>query len=115
MPEGDSVYRLRQRLAPFLALPAITVLMRVPADTPAGTQFDNVALVESSSFDPDESNNIDNNRVVSTAEADLQLVKSQPGQYVVGGEVTYSIRVANLGPSASAMPQGKNSASPMHE
>ena len=77
----------------------LAVETTVNADTPDGSTVVNSAAVTAAS-DADDSDNetVENTDVV--AQADLAVTKiSSPNPFVPGQEVTYTISVANLGPS----------------
>ena len=92
---NTSVTCTRPTLAPGPA-PAITIVVTAP--TAPGT-LTNSATVSSPTPDPDPT---DNTSTVDTSvgpNADLSLVKSGPATVTAGGNVTYSLVVANAGPS----------------
>ena len=77
----------------------ITVVVDVPLDVPVPGEITNVALVDSGTFDPDGSNNVDGNTATLTPMADLEITKSGFETVVAGTTVGYRITVTNRGPS----------------
>ena len=75
---------------------AITVVVTAP---PQATTLTNTADVASTTFDPDTSNNLAEATTAVTASADLSLTKTGPASVVADGSVSYTLHVANSGPS----------------
>jgi uncharacterized repeat protein (TIGR01451 family) len=76
--------------------------VQVKSNTATGTTIANTASVDSSTKDPDHSNNSDTAKTKVTAEADLSITKAattSPG--VAGATVNYTIDVLNHGPNAA--------------
>jgi uncharacterized repeat protein (TIGR01451 family) len=96
---GDtSVSCLRPALATGATAPAVTVVVTAPAQA---TTLTNTASVASTTADADMSNNTDTLSTDVTASADLSIVKTGPATVVAGGAVSYSLAVANAGPSSA--------------
>ncbi len=76
-----------------------TVVVSVPGTTADGTVITNKAKASSTDPDPDESNNTDAVQTEVEKLADLETTKSGPATAVAGDQVTYTIGVANNGPS----------------
>ena len=96
---GDtSVSCLRTALATGTTAPAITVVVTAPA---AATTLTNTASVASTTADADTTNNTDTATTQVTASADLSVVKTGPASVVASGGVSYSLAVANAGPSSA--------------
>ncbi len=96
-PSGNvTVTCTRPALATGAAAPPITVTVTAPSQA---TSLTNSASVTSSTADPDGSNNSDTAITLVTASADLSLTKSGPPTVSATGSVTYSLVVANAGPS----------------
>ena len=82
---------------------AFQLQVQVESNTPSGTTIVNAASVDSSTKDPDTSNNSDSVKTKVAAEADLSISKSansSPG--VAGSTLNYTIDVANSGPNPAA-------------
>ncbi len=61
----------------------------------------NTATVTGRTYDPDLTNNNAEDKVTVRPLADVAIVKTRTQPYVVGGQVTYTLAVTNLGPSVS--------------
>ncbi|HYR27699.1 MAG TPA: CARDB domain-containing protein, partial [Thermoanaerobaculia bacterium] len=70
----------------------------------AGTSpsITNVATVDVEGFDPDSSNDSDSVTTTITPRADLSVSKTGPASVTAGDDITYTVTVANNGPSAAA-------------
>lgn len=88
-------------LASGATAPDITLTATVDADAPGGPLV-NTATVTSPTADPDLDNNTDTAEVTPTLIADLTIDKSHTVDFVAGVEGTWTIQVANDGPSTSA-------------
>jgi len=86
------------------AAPAITLVLSVPANYAGANPILNSATVGSASTDPNPGDNTDGESTpVNAASADLNLVKDDAGATVVpGNNLTYTLAVANAGPSDAA-------------
>ena len=77
-----------------------TVVVLVSPSTPAGTVISNTAEVTAATFDPNLSNNSQTVKTDVATEADLSVTKTAAaGPVVAGNDITYTITVANAGPS----------------
>jgi uncharacterized repeat protein (TIGR01451 family) len=65
------------------------------------TQVNDVATVESTTEDPDPSNNQATGRISFVGSADLSLDKTGPATVIAGTQLTYAITVHNDGPSTA--------------
>ena len=85
-----------------LAAPAVATLTLVAQVDAPGALVNNAAVTAQTEADPDPLNNSDAASVNAAAAADLRVMKavSDPAP-AVGGLVTYTIAVTNLGPSAA--------------
>jgi large repetitive protein len=85
---------------PSLATGA-TATITVTGTIAAPGEFGNTATVTGDQEDPDLTNNTDEDGSVTTASADVSVVKTleTPGPYTVGDAITYLITVSNAGPS----------------
>ena len=85
-----------------LAAPAVATLTLVAQVDAPGALVNNAAVTAQTEADPDPLNNSDAASVNAAAAADLRVTKavSDPAP-AVGGLVTYTIAVTNLGPSAA--------------
>ena len=85
-----------------LAAPAVATLTLVARVDATGALVNNAAVTAQTEADPDPLNNSDAASVNAAAAADLRVTKavSDPAP-AVGGLVTYTIAVTNLGPSAA--------------
>ncbi len=80
---------------------AFTLVVNVGAATPGGTTISNTASV-SSLADPNSANNSATATTTVATGADLSVAKSDsPDPVVANGNITYTIIVRNLGPSAA--------------
>jgi uncharacterized repeat protein (TIGR01451 family) len=77
----------------------ITVVVAAPAE---GATLTNDAEVTSATSDPDPSDNTSSADTDVTPSADLSVVKTGPATVTAGGAVTYTVTVANAGPSTAA-------------
>jgi uncharacterized repeat protein (TIGR01451 family) len=92
-------------LAAGAALPDLTVVLAVPADTPDAEVFENIATVQGGSLDTNQANNTDNAFITAQRVADLQIVKTTATAPVVAGQaITYALDVRNLGTSTAEGP-----------
>jgi uncharacterized repeat protein (TIGR01451 family) len=84
---------------------ALTVL--IPAATPPGTFFTNIATVASSTFDPNDENNSSTaaTLVAGGSSADLAIAKTGPATVQPGQNIVYSIQALNAGPDAATLVQ----------
>ncbi len=96
---NTSVTCTRAALATGATAPAITIVVTAPAQ---GATLNNSATVTASTSDPNPGNNTDSATTTVTPLADLSLVKGGPASVTAGGSVTYSLVVANAGPSDAA-------------
>jgi uncharacterized repeat protein (TIGR01451 family) len=88
----------RASLAPGAA-PPISIAVTTPSD---GTTLTNTASVSAAETDPVPANNTDTEGTTVSAVADLSVSKSDsPDPVVAGTDLTYTISVQNLGPSAA--------------
>jgi uncharacterized repeat protein (TIGR01451 family) len=80
-----------------------TLAVTVNSRTPAGTVLSNTATIDSSTSDPDASNNSATETTTVSGQADLTLTKTDsPDPVSAGGDLTYTITVTNKGPDAAA-------------
>lgn len=82
-----------------------TITFNIPAGTPAGTTFTNVATVSSDTPDPNEENNT---AAAATStppppQSDLYVSKLGPSSAPPDSDVSYTITVGNAGPAAGAL------------
>ena len=75
-----------------------TVVVTAPNNA---TSLTNTVSIASTTPDIDPTNNTASVSTTVTASADLRLVKSGPATVAAGGNVTYTLDVDNLGPSAA--------------
>ena len=76
------------------------LVVRVNASTPTGTTLSNTATATSGTFDPCPGNNSATATTAVIARADLSVTKNDaPDPVNAGGNITYTINVANAGPS----------------
>ena len=83
-----------------LAAPGVATLTLVARSTAPGALVNNAAVTAQTEADPDPLNNSDAASVNAAAAADLRVTKAVSDPVpAVGGLVTYTIAVTNLGPS----------------
>ena len=78
---------------------SFTLVVHVPAATPAGTTFDNVATATSDN-DPAEENG-QGATTTAISSTDLSVTKTGPASANAGSDVAYSIIVSNAGPDTA--------------
>ena len=77
-----------------------TVVVLVSPSTPDGTIISNTGNVTAATFDPNLANNSQTVKTDVTTEADLSVTKTAAaGPVLAGTDITYTITVANAGPS----------------
>jgi uncharacterized repeat protein (TIGR01451 family) len=80
-----------------------TLVVTVDAAAAVGTVITNTASVSSTTADPNPANNAATATTTVATGADLSVTKSDsPDPVVAGGNLTYSIGVANAGPEAAS-------------
>ena len=85
-----------------LAAPAVATLTLVAQVDATGALVNNAAVTAQDQADPDPLNNSDAASVNASAAADLRVTKAvSDAAPAVGGLMTYTIAVTNLGPSAA--------------
>src|SRR5262249_18698428 len=96
-----SVSCTRAAVGTGVSAPAITIVVTAPTQTATLT---NLASVAAATNDPVPANNSSSATTTVTPSADLSIVKSGPATVTAAGSVTYTLVVANAGPSdASAV------------
>ncbi len=79
-----------------------TILVRGTVVNSATGTITNTATIDSTTFDPDRSNNTSTATAQGVALADLSMTKTaSPNPVVVGQPLTYTLTASNLGPSAA--------------
>ncbi|HXH90486.1 MAG TPA: DUF11 domain-containing protein, partial [Thermoanaerobaculia bacterium] len=80
-----------------------TVIITVTATINAAGPFSNTATVSGNDFDPNTANNTSTAGGTALASADVSLVKTlvTTGPFTVGETITYTLVVANAGPSTA--------------
>jgi uncharacterized repeat protein (TIGR01451 family) len=80
--------------------PPVSVTLVVNVDTSTASSLSNTATVSSSVSDPNPANNSATEATAVNTSADLSIVKTDsPDPVVAGHQVTYTLSVANAGPS----------------
>ena len=92
---GD-VHPGRRPWPPGDTAPTITVVVTAP---PQAGSLTNTASVSSTTADPVPGNNTSSVSTTVTASADMSIVKAGPPTVTASGAVTYSLTIANNGPS----------------
>ena len=100
---GGTVSCSNPSLAPT-AGEVFTLVGHVPLGTPAGTIYNNTALVSTDSFDPNEENNSSSTSTsVTEPNADMGVTKlASANEVLADSNVTYTIEVVNGGPNDAA-------------
>ena len=81
---------------------AFSIVVNIPAATPANTSFTNIVTVSSSTFDPNDENNSSAAATqVPGQTADVFITKSGPSSVSANTDVNYTITVGNNGPDAA--------------
>jgi uncharacterized repeat protein (TIGR01451 family) len=81
---------------------AFSIVLNIPAATPANTSFTNIATVSSMTFDPnDENNSSAAGTQVPGQVADAFITKTGPSSVSANTDVNYTITVGNNGPDAA--------------
>ena len=95
------------------ATTTLTVVFDLAEDAVDGSTITNVAFAESSTDDPNTTNNSDQDESPVTRSADVFVAKTGPATLIAGGTGTYTIAAGNAGPStatgvlvADAVPAG---------
>lgn len=81
------------------SLPDIKITGHIPSNTADGTDMTNTAAVTSGTYDPALGNNTDTVAGSVTQQADLSVTKHDSGDATAGHDYTWTVDVANLGPS----------------
>jgi uncharacterized repeat protein (TIGR01451 family) len=91
---------------PLLAVSAIanfTLTVAVPPGTAGGIVLSNTATITASgTYDPNTANNSSTDNTNTVVQSDLSASKSGPATIIAGNDITYTIGVANAGPSDSS-------------
>jgi uncharacterized repeat protein (TIGR01451 family) len=82
---------------------SFSLTLNIPAGTPGGTFFTNIATVSSAVFDVNDENNSSTavTLVTGAASADMFVTKAGPATIVAGQNIAYSIQAGNAGPDAA--------------
>lgn len=81
---------------------AINVLVRGTIDKTNKISLTNNVFVVSTTPDPDNNNNFDNEELfILPGQADLSIVKTAPSEVTFGESINYNLTVTNLGPGLS--------------
>jgi uncharacterized repeat protein (TIGR01451 family) len=83
---------------------AETILVTAAVLPSAYPGVDNIAVVTSTTPDPDTTNNTSTDSVVVPAQVDLSITKTHVDPVAVGGTITYTIVVTNDGPTPDPGP-----------
>lgn len=81
---------------------AVSAQFTLVVNAGAATSVTNTATVTTEQFDTDPSNNEDSVITAITPVADVSVTKAGPANVTAGANATYTITVANAGPSAAA-------------
>jgi len=94
-----------ETLAAGASFPVINVAVAVAADVVKETSIENVATVVAKTFDPDTDNNVSEKTIsVTSTSADLEIFKTNEGEFTAGQTATWQIDVVNHGPSIANYP-----------
>lgn len=85
-------------------LPNITVRGSLPANVAPGTDLTNAVTAAGRTNDPDPTTNTSSTTTETTNDSDLAISKELVGELVAGQTATYTLGVANVGPSDSVGP-----------
>lgn len=91
-------------LASGVSFPDINVVVSVPSNAVDGATISNTATVSARTYDPQLSNNTSTDSVTLSNQADLGINKAFTSPVVAGQAVSWSLTVANHGPSDSTGP-----------
>jgi uncharacterized repeat protein (TIGR01451 family) len=78
------------------------LVVHVTATAPPGSMITNMPSVRSDATDPTPANNTATATAAVVASADLQLTLAGPATVTAGSNLTYTLSLANVGPSASS-------------
>lgn len=78
---------------------AFVIAVDLPTDFTDGATLSNSASVEANENDPNEDNNSDTDEITVDNQADLSIVKNAEGSVVAGESISWTIDIANAGPS----------------
>jgi uncharacterized repeat protein (TIGR01451 family) len=78
------------------------ITVRLGSGTASGTTVTNTATVTSATPDPNPANNQSTSSSTSSVSADVSVSKTGPATVAAGSNVTYTVVVANAGPSDAA-------------
>ncbi len=81
---------------------SVPVTLTVTAQDEAAGPFDNTAVVATSTFESDDTNNDDTAPVVISPITDITVTKTAPANVDAGSDFDYTITVTNNGPSTAA-------------
>ncbi|MEU9337858.1 DUF11 domain-containing protein [Streptomyces sp. NPDC048290] len=84
-----------------LAVGASKTITLTGTAAPNATSIANTAVVEGNDPDPDPGNNEAKTTTDITSSVDLAVTKTGPATVTAGGEITYTLKVTNNGPSDS--------------
>ena len=79
-----------------------TLVVSIDADAPDGSSIDNTANVSTTTSDPNGTNDSSTTSAAVSTSADVAVVKNGPATVTAGSNATYTIDVANNGPSDAA-------------
>jgi uncharacterized repeat protein (TIGR01451 family) len=79
-----------------------TIVVQVAPSTASGTLLTNTATVTSTTADANAGNNNSTVNTTVSTQADVSIVKNAPAAAAAGTNMTYTITVANAGPSNAA-------------
>jgi large repetitive protein len=85
--------------APIAAGATSTFTLNVSVASSAPASITNVAVVSSTSPDPDLTNNVGTDNTGTTGQADLSIAKSHSGNGTAGSPIDFALTVTNNGPS----------------
>lgn len=77
-------------------------IAHVPPDSPAGTDYDNVATATTTSLDPNSENDTAQARTIVVEAVDVAITKNGPASVGAGANIAYTLTITNNGPGAAS-------------
>jgi uncharacterized repeat protein (TIGR01451 family) len=102
---GGATIHCTIALFPAGSTATFDVVAHLASSTLDGASIDNTATAGSSTSDPNSGNNSSTTTATAAASADVRVTKNGPAAVAPGNDITYTVTVANAGPSDAATVQ----------